>query len=103
VVRHFGIPEAGVTQPYARIDPLSATVASGLEGSLLHFTSICPKCKEGRTQRGYTRTALANLLNSGYQIEAYCVGCDEFWPISAQERRSIADALGELVHRSKNL
>jgi len=36
---------------------------------------------------------LVRLLNGGYPIEAYCVSCDEFWPISVRERV----ALGALV------
>jgi len=91
--------EPGVTEPYARIDPLSGEGAFGLDRSLLHFVSICPNCTEGRLQRGYTRRALANLINRGYQIEAYCVGCDEFWLINARERQAIVATLGELVHR----
>jgi hypothetical protein len=67
-------------------------------GESMHFTSICPKCGKGQPQRDYTRRTLANLLNAGYQIEAHCECCNEFWRISAQERRSIVDALGELIH-----
>ena len=91
-----------MTGPYARIDLPRGAEADELAEDLLHFTSICPKCTDGRLQRGYTRRALANLLNSGYQIEAYCVGCDEFWPINARERRSIVEALGELIRYPEN-
>jgi hypothetical protein len=93
--------EAGVTDLMLISDPLRGAEGGELmelKDESMHFTSICPNCAEGRPQRGYTRRALANSLNNGYEIEAYCVGCDNFWSISAQERRSIVDALGELIN-----
>jgi hypothetical protein len=30
------------------------------------------------------------LLSGGYPIEAYCVACDDFWPIALSERVAIA-------------
>jgi hypothetical protein len=55
--------------------------------------SVCPRCGQQQSQRGYTRRALLNFFNSDYPIEAYCVACDEFWPISTDERICIAEAL----------
>jgi hypothetical protein len=59
------------------------------------FASMCPKCGELRPQRGYTRIALLGFLTAAYKIEAYCVTCDEFWPISASERDVLSKALAE--------
>ena len=44
-------------------------------------------------QDGFTVADLMRLLYSGYPIEAYCVVCGEFWPISLQKRVE----LGEVV------
>lgn len=60
------------------------------------FASMCPKCGELRPQRGYTRIALLGFLTAAYKIEAYCVTCDQFWPISVSERDALAR---ELVDR----
>lgn len=57
------------------------------------FASVCLRCGQEQPQPGYTRSALLNLFNSGYPIEAYCVTCDVFWPISPEERICIAEAL----------
>ena len=57
------------------------------------FTSVCPKCKDVRFQRGYTPRSLFRLLGGNHPIEAYCVVCDRFWPVSAQERYAIARRL----------
>lgn len=54
------------------------------------FTSVCPKCKDARSQAGFGSRALLRLLRHNHPIEAYCIVCDEFWPISESER----DALG---------
>jgi hypothetical protein len=66
--------------------------------SLMHdsipFISICPKCREEQPQRGYSRGVLQRLLKADDSIEAYCVSCDEFWPISREERTRISEALG---------
>jgi len=79
----------------------AVTGAYRLMDESMYFTSTCPKCSEGQPQRGYTRRTLANLLSAGYQIEAHCVGCNNFWQISAQERRFIVDALGELIYHPR--
>lgn len=59
------------------------------------FISMCPKCSERQPQRGFSRSALDRLLKGGHPIEAYCVTCDEFWPVSLDERREIAHRLAE--------
>ena len=62
------------------------------------FASICPKCRNQQAQRGLSRAALGRLLNAGHPIEAYCVGCDDFWSISSQERHALAERLTQRVH-----
>jgi hypothetical protein len=57
------------------------------------FTSACPRCTREQPQRGFTRATLQRLLDVGYPIEAYCVMCDQFWPVSADVRQTIVDAL----------
>jgi len=58
------------------------------------FMSRCPSCGERRLQDGYTRRALLRLLNTHGSIEAYCIVCDGFWPVSALERNGIVIGLG---------
>jgi hypothetical protein len=36
---------------------------------------------------------LQRSLDGGYPVDAYCVLCDEFWPISVSERAALARAL----------
>jgi len=57
------------------------------------FSSECPKCRRDRMLTGYARDELAELLESGADIEAYCMGCDAHWPISTEERADLAVAL----------
>ena len=57
------------------------------------FSSECPKCGRDRLLTGYPRDELTELLKSGAEIEAYCVSCDEHWPISTEERADLARAL----------
>jgi len=52
-------------------------------------------CGQQQLQLAYKRRALFSLLNSGNIIDAYCVACDVVWPISAQERNSVATAIAE--------
>ena len=59
------------------------------------FVSLCPKCREEQPQGGYSRGVLLRLLKTDDRIEAYCVTCDEFWPVSDRERTQIAETLGE--------
>jgi hypothetical protein len=54
------------------------------------FVSTCPACGSQRSQNGYTRRAIARLLETGHTIDAYCVPCDVLWPISADERGQMA-------------
>jgi len=54
------------------------------------FVSTCPACGLQRSQNGYTRRAIARLLETSHTIDAYCVPCDVLWPISADERLAMA-------------
>jgi len=54
------------------------------------FVSTCPACGSLRSQNGYTRRAIARLLETSHTIDAYCVPCDVLWPISAEERLAMA-------------
>ena len=64
------------------------------------FISKCPKCSGVRSQTGFGSRALLRLLNRSLPIEAYCVVCDEFWPISESERNSLAKELAGASGRS---
>ena len=57
------------------------------------FMSVCPRCKDVRSQGGFGSRTLLRLLQRGQPIEAYCVVCDGFWPISVSERAALARAL----------
>ena len=57
------------------------------------FMSVCPKCKDVRRQEGFSSRSLLRLLQRNQLIEAYCVVCDELWPISVSERAALARAL----------
>jgi hypothetical protein len=57
------------------------------------FSAECPKCGHERVQPGYARDELAQLLRTGAEIEAYCSNCDEYWPISTEERADLARAM----------
>jgi hypothetical protein len=59
------------------------------------FSSECPKCGHDRVQTGYTREELRQLLQSGAEIEAYCMSCDENWPISVEERADLSRAVAK--------
>jgi hypothetical protein len=59
------------------------------------FSSECPKCGNDRVQPGYSREELIELLREGSEIEAYCVGCDEHWQISTEERADLVRALSK--------
>jgi hypothetical protein len=72
---------ADITKP--RVPPIELTP----------FAAVCPKCKDVRFQRGYTPRSLFRLLGRNQPIEAYCVVCDAFWPISAKERRALVERL----------
>jgi hypothetical protein len=57
------------------------------------FAAMCPKCHDVRFQHGYSPRSLSRLLAREQAIEAYCVVCEELWPISAGERRLLAERL----------
>jgi hypothetical protein len=57
------------------------------------FVSTCPTCQREQPQDAFTVADLVRLLNGGYPIEAYCVPCDDFWPITFEKRVE----LGEVV------
>ena len=59
----------------------------------ISFKARCPKCGQERLQRSHTRTALLSELNTNREIVAYCLPCDEFWPINEPERSAIIDGL----------
>ena len=59
----------------------------------LPFVSKCPGCTRDQPQNGFSRSALQRLLDGGYPIEAYCVICDEFWPVSLWQRLTLAERL----------
>jgi hypothetical protein len=56
------------------------------------ISSECPNCHQERAVT-YTREELAELLRAGADIEVSCVGCDESWPLSTEERADVARAL----------
>ena len=57
------------------------------------FVSTCPSCRREQPQDAFSVADLLRLLNGGYPIEAYCVPCDEFWPISLKERVELGEAV----------
>jgi hypothetical protein len=59
----------------------------------LPFSSECPNCGHDRVLTGYAQDELRELLKSGAEIEAYCISCDEHWPISTEERADLVLAL----------
>ena len=61
------------------------------------FISTCPKCGVPQPQQGFSCSALQRLLRGDHPIEAYCVACDEFWSVSLEERREIADRVTAAV------
>ena len=56
------------------------------------FSSECPKCGQDRLVT-ISGDELAELLQSGADIEGYCITCDETWSISTEERADVARAL----------
>src|SRR5262245_31087385 len=61
--------------------------------SKITFVSMCPRCGHERTQHGYTRRMLLNLLDRRGKIDAYCLECKVCWPISESERRVLSPQL----------
>ena len=78
-------------------EPTHLTQPHGTETDLMlesvPFMSTCPKCKDLRYQQGFGDRTLRRLLSRNHPIEAYCVVCGEFWPISATERSELARRL----------
>jgi hypothetical protein len=58
------------------------------------FVSMCPNCKGQQLQDAFAVEDLVRLLNGGYPLEAYCVPCDEFWPLSVEERIELIEVVG---------
>jgi hypothetical protein len=67
---------------------------------IVALSSTCPRCLRKQRQ-SFTRASLRRLLRAGCPTEAYCVMCDRFWPLSAQERNELgrAAAIGKDVLR----
>jgi len=57
------------------------------------FVAMCPRCNDLRYQHGYTPRSLSRLLGRERVIEAHCGVCRAVWPISATERRVLAQSL----------
>ena len=57
------------------------------------FVSTCPSCGREQPQDAFSVGDLLRLLNGGYPIEAYCVPCDDFWPIDLKERVELGEAV----------
>jgi len=57
------------------------------------FTSTCPRCGHERPQDDFDRRSLRRSLALGHLIEGYCAACDDLWPINAEERVLLAQAL----------
>ena len=55
------------------------------------FVSTCPNCNREQPQDAFSVGLLRRLLRCGHPIEAYCVTCDELWPISMRERCELAN------------
>ena len=64
------------------------------------FMSLCPRCGHTKLQQAYTYAELRTLLGTGEPIEAYCITCDEVWPIASRERTGIARQLAAEEYRS---
>jgi hypothetical protein len=73
---------------------------------LVEFDSLPPGRRDGdedddkQAKRGEwrqecpnSRVLLFGFLDVDHPLEAYCATCDDFWPISAEERRAILGAL----------
>ena len=69
---------------------------SSLFSATTPFMSRCPTCSEPRSQVGYSPWGLFRRLNDHRPIEAFCVTCNQFWPITAQERVQLAEELEHL-------
>jgi hypothetical protein len=63
------------------------------------FVSACPHCGQEQAQ-WFTHGALLRLLARGHPVEGYCVFCDDYWQISARERRDLAAKVPGLTRES---
>ena len=57
------------------------------------YSSECPKCGQERVQGVLSTEELREMLDTGAEIDAYCISCDEHWLISTEERADIARGL----------
>jgi hypothetical protein len=57
------------------------------------FVSTCPSCGREQPQDAFSVADLLRLLSGGHPIEAYCVPCDDFWPIDLKERVQLGEAV----------
>ena len=64
------------------------------------FVSTCPACGHQRLQDAYTRRGITRLLETGHTVDAYCVTCDVLWPLSAQERVVLGNAIAAERHEA---
>ena len=71
---------------------VSGKSSENIRGFPIEFESMCPKCKQVQSQRGFDRSSLLRLLKNGYPVEAYCAVCDEFWSITSKERTALVTA-----------
>jgi hypothetical protein len=69
------------------------TVLDPCGNERLPFVSKCPSCTRDQPQTGFSRSDLQRLLDGGYPVEAYCVICDEFWPVSLWQRVTLSERL----------
>jgi hypothetical protein len=83
---------AKIVQLTPSATPLRTSAASVLLASA-RFSSVCPTCNDSRSQLGYTARTLSRLLGRNRPIEAYCVICNGFWSICAEERARLAAEL----------
>jgi hypothetical protein len=60
------------------------------------FMSMCPTCSEPRLQLGYSPGGLLRRINGDRPIEACCVICNQFWPLTAQDRVRLTKELEHL-------
>ena len=74
------------------IDVLRAGTINSIQ-QFVPFISTCPGCGAGRPQSGFSCSDLERLLRRGHPIEAFCPTCDEYWSISIEERRELAERL----------
>ena len=59
----------------------------------MRFVATCPRCRRSQSQQAFSRAALLRLLDDDLEIQAYCVSCHSFWPISEPERFTIIEEL----------